>query len=157
MNKPTFQGGPRRVLITGANKGIGLATVSAILSSYEDVTVLLGARDADRGHAAIASLCTLHPDAKTRVEFLPIDVCDPVSVDSAAQSVLAKYPDDPTPVYAVVNNAGSGFGSDDLGSAVDVNLLGVKRVCDAFLPLIPKHGRMVNVSSASGPKFVSQC
>jgi NAD(P)-dependent dehydrogenase (short-subunit alcohol dehydrogenase family) len=40
---------------------------------------------------------------------------------------------------------------------VNVNTLGVKRVCDAFLPLIASAGRVVNVSSASGPKFVSQC
>jgi len=43
----------KRVLITGANKGIGLATVSAILERHQDVSVLLGARDTARGREAI--------------------------------------------------------------------------------------------------------
>jgi NAD(P)-dependent dehydrogenase (short-subunit alcohol dehydrogenase family) len=38
----------RRILITGANKGIGLATVTAILERRDDVFILLGTRDAAR-------------------------------------------------------------------------------------------------------------
>jgi NAD(P)-dependent dehydrogenase (short-subunit alcohol dehydrogenase family) len=56
-----------------------------------------------------------------------------------------------------VNNAGIGLGSIDIATVVNVNTLGVKRVCEAFLPLLEDGGRIVNVSSASAPNFVSQC
>jgi carbonyl reductase 1 len=49
------------------------------------------------------------------------------------------------------------LGSADMETVINVNTLGVKRVCDAFIPLLEPAGRVVNVSSASGPKFVSQC
>ena len=39
----------RRILVTGANKGIGLALVEAILAQHADTFVYLGARDAGRG------------------------------------------------------------------------------------------------------------
>ena len=35
----------RRILVTGANKGIGLAIVKALLAASPDTMVLLGARE----------------------------------------------------------------------------------------------------------------
>jgi NAD(P)-dependent dehydrogenase (short-subunit alcohol dehydrogenase family) len=41
---------------------------------------------------------------------------------------------------------------------LDVNVRGVHRVCETFLPLLDADGgRMVNVTSASGPNFVAEC
>lgn len=147
----------KRVLITGANKGIGLATVTAVLEAYEDVSVLLGARDAARGQAAIDALCQQQPGWAARLELLQIDVANQQSVSSARDRVVDRYGPDPAPLYGIVNNAGIGLGSADMETVVNVNTLGVKRVCDAFVPLLEPGGRVVNVSSASGPNFVSQC
>lgn len=144
-------------MITGANKGIGLATVTAILDHHDDVSVILGARDAGRGNAAISALIEKNPQWATRLELLQIDVADPQSVLSARDLVMEKYGADPAPLYGIVNNAGIGLASTDIEAVLLVNTLGVKHVCEAFLPLIEPSGRIVNVSSASGPKFVSQC
>ena len=46
----------KRILITGANKGIGLATVKKLLESYSDTYVLLGSRDLTRGKQGLESL-----------------------------------------------------------------------------------------------------
>ncbi|MEH6588994.1 MAG: SDR family NAD(P)-dependent oxidoreductase [Halioglobus sp.] len=143
--------------MTGANKGIGLATVKAILEQHDDVSVLLGARDPARGHAAIDALCLARPEWATRLDLLEIDVAEQQSVSRARDHVIEKYGPNTTPLYGIVNNAGIGLGSADIENVVNVNTLGVKRVCDAFIPLIETAGRVVNVSSASGPKFVSQC
>lgn len=147
----------KRILITGANKGIGLATVSAVLERYQDVAVLLGARDLSRGLEAIDTLCQLQPEWASRLELLQIDVTDDQSVSTARDKVIDSYGSDPAPLYGLVNNAGIGLGSADIDTVLKVNTFGVKRVCDAFLPLIGSSGRVVNVSSASGPNFVSQC
>ncbi|NND66348.1 MAG: SDR family NAD(P)-dependent oxidoreductase, partial [Halioglobus sp.] len=146
----------QRILITGANKGIGFATAKAILEHSDQTYVVLGSRDHDRGQAAVESLRQLFPDSDWRIAHLNIDVSSDASVQAAREAVAASF-DEETPLYGVVNNAGIGLGSADMRGVVNVNTLGVKRVCDAFLPLLPDGGRVVNVASASGPRFVSEC
>lgn len=119
--------------------------------------MLLGARDPARGRKAVHSLCQQDPRWSSRVELLELDVADDASVQAARDSVVAKCGREPAPLYGIVNNAGIGLGSQAVETVLDVNTLGVKRVCDAFIPLIEDGGRVVNVSSASGPNFVSQC
>ena len=46
----------KRILITGANKGIGLATVAKLLDSYDETFLLLGSRDSKKGQEALNSL-----------------------------------------------------------------------------------------------------
>lgn len=131
--------------------------MTAILERHEDVSVLLGARDPARGRAAIEALCRQQAGWASRLDLLEIDVASEQSVLSARDTVVEKYGSDPAPIYGLVNNAGIGFGSNDMETVLNVNTLGVKRVCDAFAPLIEPSGRVVNVSSASGPNFVNQC
>jgi len=148
----------RRVLVTGANKGIGLAVVEALLRADPDNFVILGYRDAARGSAALGRLhADGYPDHKGRLEGLQLDVTDEASVRRAAEDVARMFGADPPPLYAVVNNAG-GFDATDSGRTVDLNLRGPHRVFDAFLPLIDTTGgRVVNVSSGAAPMFVGQC
>lgn len=54
----------RRVVVTGANKGIGKATVAAILGAADDTMVLLGSRDLGRGEAAVADILAEQPAFK---------------------------------------------------------------------------------------------
>ena len=132
----------RKVLVTGANKGIGLAIVKAILDEHDDTFVYLGSRDAARGKAAAESL-----GKADRVSALEIDVASEASVKAAAKHVSG-------PLYGVVNNAGIGRG--ELADVLQTNVYGIHYVCEAFLPLLdPKEGRIVNVTSASGPNYVS--
>jgi NAD(P)-dependent dehydrogenase (short-subunit alcohol dehydrogenase family) len=147
----------KRVLITGANKGIGFATVRKILSTYDDVHVFLGARNVERGDAAVDRLLAENPAWEGRVERLQIDVSDPESVNNAAERLALKYPGESHPLYGIVNNAGIGF-SGTPEEVLGVNTDGVQRVCSAFIPLLKTEGgRVVNVTSASGPTFVSSC
>ncbi len=146
----------RRVLVTGANKGIGLAIVTAVLDEHEDTFVLLGTRNLDRGRAALKSLTEKHPAWADRTDVLELDVSSDDSVAKAAGQVAGKSDSQPAPLYAVVNNAGIGFGA--LKSVIEVNTLGIRRVCEAFLPLLDaSDGRIVNVTSAAGPNFVATC
>lgn len=148
----------RRILVTGANKGIGLAIATAILEEHDDTFVLLGARSPERGQAAIAALIEEHPAWAERLALAEIDVASDTSVETAAAAVRDAYGAEPPPLYAVVNNAGVGRSAGALSDVVEVNTRGVRRVCEAFLPLLDPHaGRIVNITSASGPSFVSEC
>eukprot|EP01063_Lacrimia_lanifica_P023041 TRINITY_DN30549_c0_g1_i1.p1 TRINITY_DN30549_c0_g1~~TRINITY_DN30549_c0_g1_i1.p1 ORF type:complete len:302 (+),score=110.50 TRINITY_DN30549_c0_g1_i1:40-945(+) len=147
----------RRVLVTGANKGIGKAIVAAILDAHADTHVLLGSRDAARGEAAVAELVGQSPARQGRVSLLVVDVGDDASVKAAAAVVAKEH----APLYGLVNNAGVCFQGDQtnvLEDTLQVNTFGLKRMADSFLPLLDSQaGRMVNITSASGPMFVNGC
>lgn len=137
----------RRILVTGANKGIGRAIVRAILDAHADAFVYLGSRDPGRGREAADALGT------DRVEVVTLDVASDASVQRAAGEVRAHLAGER--LYGLVNNAGVGGGAT-LAEMLATNTLGLRRVTEAFLPLLePAGGRVVNVTSAAGPNFVS--
>ena len=148
----------KRILITGANKGIGLATVAKLLDSYDETFLLLGSRDSKKGQEALNSLVDSQPEWRDRLDLIQINVGQDVSVKSAAEEVAKKFGRTSSPLYAIVNNAGIGNSKLGLNKILQVNTYGPKRVCDAFLPLLdPSIGRVVNVTSASGPTYLAGC
>ena len=147
--------GMRRILVTGANKGIGAAIAERILEEADDTFVFLGSRDPDRGNATAERLRQAGTDRAERIQVVKIDVASDASVDEAAQKVRDACGGDE--LYGLVNNAGIGLGNEDLGTVLNVNTRGVERVCRAFMPLLAEGGRIVNITSASGPNFVSTC
>ena len=143
-------------LVTGANKGIG-REIAAQLAALGH-TVVLGARDIERGEKAAAELRTTGADV-TAVE---LDVTDPASAAAAAATVEARY----GRLDALVNNAGISRPADgdltgQLPRSADVdtirqifetNVFGVITVTSALLPLLRRSTapRIVNVSSVAG-------
>ncbi|MFB6374433.1 MAG: SDR family NAD(P)-dependent oxidoreductase [Bradymonadaceae bacterium] len=147
---------PRHILVTGANRGIGRATVEAILENADDTRVFLGSRSVERGEEARAAIAEDHPGADTRIEVVQLDVADDDSVEEAADAVSSSLDDEP--LYGIVNNAGIGDRTNPLETVLNVNVYGPRRVCEALVPLITHpDGRVVNVSSAAGPNFVADC
>ncbi|WP_328320022.1 SDR family NAD(P)-dependent oxidoreductase [Kribbella sp. NBC_00382] len=130
-------------LVTGANNGIGKEIARQLLSC--GFTVYVGARDAERGQAAVGEL---GPGAR----LLVLDVTDPRSVEAAAAQVPA--------LDVIVNNAGvSDLGQTPVETEVDTlrrvyetNVFGVVTVTNAFLPVLRRSARprIVNVSSGTG-------
>jgi len=141
----------RRVLVSGANKGIGLQICLKILEAEPEVHVVLGSRSLSRGEKAVAEVIASQPSAEGRLDLLELDVTSDKSVAAAVETVKAKYPE---PLFGLCNNAGVGFGKS-IPDTLETNFYGTKRVSEAFLPLLdPEEGRICNVASASGPNFV---
>lgn len=140
----------RVALVTGANKGIGLAIARAL--AVEGMQVWIGARDPDRGETAVSSLRAEGHD----VHLLRIDVADDASVASAA----ARLGGEVSALDVLVNNAGivGGTGAPsvaplaDVKAVYEVNVFGPIRVTQAFLPLLEaaKGARIVMMSSGLG-------
>ncbi|WP_432189569.1 SDR family NAD(P)-dependent oxidoreductase [Streptomyces sp. Tue6028] len=131
--------------ITGANKGLGHETARRLVALGH--TVIIGARDPERGAEAAATLGARH---------VRIDVTDDASVAAAAADVAAHE----GVVDVLINNAGVHgphgdpgdlTGADALG-VFDVNVFGVIRTTTAFLPLLRRSPDpvVVNVSSGMG-------
>src|SRR4051794_20300238 len=118
----------RRVVVTGASSGIGAATVRLFRAHGWDVVGV--ARRADRLEALAA---------ETGADVFVADLTVQEQVDALRDFVAGLGP-----VHALVNNAGGAFGlatveagsPDDWIRMYDVNVVAVKRVTSAFLPLL---------------------
>ena len=136
------------ILVTGGNSGIGFALCKQLVE--EGHRVFLGSRNKERGEKAIATI------AHTNCSLLVIDVASSESVQAAAQRLRSELGDED--LYAIVNNAGVGLMHPDVTplDIIDVNLLGAKRVCEAFIPLLQKDGgRIANTSSGAASSYVA--
>jgi NAD(P)-dependent dehydrogenase (short-subunit alcohol dehydrogenase family) len=147
------------VLITGGNKGLGRETARQL--GHRGWTVLLGARDPERGKAAADEVGAEVAAGGGEVRFVPLDVTDDASVTAAVDEVgsLTDHVD------VLVNNAGIigsraaplDTGPEDFLACFGVNLLGPVRVTRAFLPLMSaaELPRIVMVSSGMGSLAVT--
>ena len=136
--------------ITGANKGLGYETARRLTELGH--TVILGARDPERGAAAAGRL---------GVRFVPIDVTDDASVAQAAADVEAHE----GRVDRIINNAGivgshakaEDLVGDDAALVFDTNVSSIVRVTHAFLPLLGRSDdpAVINVSSGMGSQTLT--
>ena len=77
--------GKKNVLVSGANKGIGLAIVKAL--AKKGMFVFLGSRDIERGNAAKQSLVDEDARAEAMIEVVQLDVTSKASIDAAVETV----------------------------------------------------------------------
>ncbi|GAA2999931.1 SDR family oxidoreductase [Streptosporangium longisporum] len=139
-------------LITGANKGIGYETAARLAAL--GTTVLVAARDPDRGREAAGTLRATGGDARP----ITLDVTLPDTVTAAAALIERRF----GRLDILVNNAGvagslagqspGGADLDTVRAVFDTNVFGVITVTDALLPLLSRSPapRIVNVSSSVG-------
>ncbi|HEY7934516.1 MAG TPA: SDR family oxidoreductase [Solirubrobacteraceae bacterium] len=140
------------VLITGANRGIGLEVARQLAGrNYE---VILGARDPENGQMVADQLAR---ETSSTVTALELDVADAASIGQAADRVHSEW----GRLDVLVNNAGVGsdFGVsgtepdfEKIQAALETNFYGAYRVTVALLDLLrtSQHPRVVNVSSGMG-------
>ena len=136
------------ILITGANRGIGLALTAELLKPGHHILATA------RHPAKAADLAALRAAHNTSLDILELDVTSDKSAAAAAASVT-------TGLDLLVNNAAV-FPEDGDESIFDMkleyfreafetNVIGVVRVTRAFFPLVKKgtNPRIVNISSGA--------
>ena len=142
----------KTVLITGANKGIGLETAKQLAEL--GYFVYLGSRDKQNGLAAVEKL---KAQGLTHVESIEIDVANLRSVKQARTELEARI----DALDILINNAGisgqqpqtfSTGTMDNLHTLFDTNFFGTVQTTQQFIPLLEKaaHPVIVNVSSEVG-------
>jgi len=134
----------KRVLITGASRGIGESLTHAFAGA--GATVALVARTKDAVEALAAELGgTAHP----------ADLSDPTQVATLVNQVE----DEAGPVDVLVNNAGTGTPAaftdapgEDLRQVTEVNYLAPAELCRQAIPRMLRRGggHIVNMSSNAG-------
>jgi len=130
----------RLTLVTGANRGLGLAIAEHL---------------AHRGFRVVGTYRDTHPASDSGIGWVRLDVTDTASVDAAFAEVEERY----GPVEVVVSNAGITrdglvlrMSDDDFTSVLDANLTGAFRVARraAKAMVRARRGRIVFVSSIVG-------
>lgn len=129
-------------LVTGATSGIGREIARQLVAL--GWTVLIGARDGDRGKQTVDEIGGRR---------FPLDVTDTAGVAAAAEAV--------GDLDVLINNAGISLDTEAVVSDVDIdvfrrtyetNVFGVVTVTNAFLPTLRRsaRARIVNLSSGTG-------
>ncbi len=143
----------KRVLITGASRGIGEAFAHAFAGAGATVALVARTKDAIRDLAADLG-GTAHP----------ADLSDPTQV----ADLVGRVEDEAGPIDVLVNNAGVGLPvafaeSSDLREVTQVNYLAPAELCRQIIPRMLERGggHIVNISSLAGvavfPGLVSYC
>jgi NAD(P)-dependent dehydrogenase (short-subunit alcohol dehydrogenase family) len=167
----TVPGARRRVLITGAASGLGLALAEAW--TQRGWNVLLTDRDGEGAQREAARLAAVpvrsttgevvaerittkkNPLPEPHIAAITLDVTDSDDWAAALEWVSEKWGG----IDVVVNNAGVATGGrmelatmEDWRWVIDINLLGVVQGCRTFIPLMKEQGsgHIVNTASLAG-------
>ncbi|MEZ0364101.1 SDR family oxidoreductase [Mycobacterium sp. pUA109] len=139
----------KTIAITGAARGIGLATAKALLG--RGARVVIGDRDLDVLEKTITDISGLGP-----VSGHPLDVTDRESFAAFLDKARA---DGGGHIDVLINNAGvmpiGPFlqqSQQSIRSAIEVNFYGVLNGCQLVLPDMVKRrsGHIINIASMSG-------
>ena len=149
----------RRILITGSNRGIGLALIKQYLTQ-DDTTLIATCRDPERANA-LNAIVNANPE---RVRVVQLDVIDKQSIANAVDTVTQQIDG----LDMLINNAGilpggvdnrdpniSSLGDLDADAMLNVfrvNTISPVIVTQAFADLLRNgsQARVINVSSDAG-------
>lgn len=131
---------PKVILITGASRGIGLASATLL---------------SQRGHRVFGTSRTPDQYDVTGFDLLPLDVRDSESVNRCVHEVVERA----GRIDVLINNAGFTLSGaveeatvEDAQRLFDTNFFGVIRMTNAILPHMrqARSGRIINIGSLAG-------
>ncbi|KAI5622506.1 hypothetical protein C0J50_18107, partial [Silurus asotus] len=144
-------------VVTGANKGIGLAIVKGLCKAGYSGDVLLTARSEALGKEAVE---LVKAEGFKNVVFHQLDICDQGSSQVLAKFLKEKYGG----LDVLINNAGIAYkvdATEPFGEQAEVtmrtNFWGTLWVCHALFPLLRSNARVVNVSSFVSKQCLDKC
>lgn len=143
-------GGSPRILITGANRGLGLEFVHQLLP--RGARLMVACRDPDNAQA-LHELASRHAG---QLEIVTLDLADPVAIQALADTLIARD----EPLDWLINNAGVLVSGESLGTvtaqslrySLAVNTIAPFLLSQALAPLLRRGRapRIANVSSILG-------
>jgi uncharacterized oxidoreductase len=138
------------IFITGGGSGMGRGLAEAFHKLGNRVVI------GGRREAVLHDTCAANPG----MSYVVLDVTSVESIRTTAHALISKFPE----LNCVVNNAGvqrphdfSAAGGVDeaaLREEIETNLLGLVRVCAAFLPHLERQPAATLINISSGLAFV---
>jgi NAD(P)-dependent dehydrogenase (short-subunit alcohol dehydrogenase family) len=139
----------KNVLITGGASGLGEAL--ALHYAKQNFEVCIIDLNPERGNGVVAAIT----QAKGKAFFLPCDITKEADIETLQQQLQSRW----DKVDVLVNNAGVATGGalefEDIEQwqwVININVLGMVRVCRAFVPMMKQQGggKIVNIASQAG-------
>ena len=139
----------KTVLITGGASGLGEAL--AWHYAKQNFEVCIVDLNAQRGHKVVDSIT----QSGAAAFFLPCDITDEADIDTLKGQLQSRW----DKVDVLVNNAGVATGGalefEDIQQwewVININVLGMVRMCRAFVPMMKQQGagKIVNIASQAG-------
>ena len=137
----------KNIFITGGNRGIGKGLVKLL---GKDNNIVFSVRDIKKGENTLKEL------KEVKAKYVLLDVNDSRSIQNAKEKIEMNMDQ----IDLLFNNAGilipeyevPAFetSEDSILKTFETNTLGPLRVIKSLLNLIPKGGRIVNISSGMG-------
>ena len=139
----------RKIVVTGANKGIGYSIVDGLLGGETPYNVILTARAPKKAETALHSLQEKHKNSKGKVQSQLLNITDPVSIQHFADWVQHEL----GTIDVLINNAGIGFWPENKAQkleTINTNFLSTIALTEKILPHLSKDGKIIMLSSGLG-------
>lgn len=151
------------IVVTGANSGLGYATVEHLVQAGTAEVVIMACRSMDRCERAREEILSTSA-SKTRVVPVPLDLASRKSIEAAADRiqmlVLFEHEEGaaPEPIHALINNAGvmgawksrEYIENENVETHVWVNHVGHALLTHLLWPnLVAGSARIVSISSVA--------
>jgi NAD(P)-dependent dehydrogenase (short-subunit alcohol dehydrogenase family) len=139
----------KNVLITGGASGLGEAL--ALHYAKQNFEVCIADLNSERGNNVVAAMTR----SGAKAFFLSCDITKEADIEILKQQLQSRW----DKVDVLVNNAGVATGGalefEDIEQwewVFNINVLGMVRMCRAFVPFMKQHGggKIVNIASQAG-------
>nr|CAB3228058.1 carbonyl reductase [NADPH] 1-like [Phallusia mammillata] len=141
----------RVAVVTGANRGIGLAIVKSLAAKF-DGTVYLTARDHSKGNEAVNQI----RNEGLSIKFHQLDIDDHASIKTLHEYLQSEYGG----LDVLINNAGIKMKDDQASKArpvINTNFFGTLAISKTVLPIIKPNGRVVNIAGFISAMAMKKC
>jgi NAD(P)-dependent dehydrogenase (short-subunit alcohol dehydrogenase family) len=139
----------KNVLITGGASGLGEAL--ALHYAKQNFEVCIADLNSERAHKVVDTIT----QSGGAAFFLPCDITNEANIETLKQQLQTRW----QKVDVLVNNAGVATGGalefEDIEQwewVLNINVLGMVRMCRAFVPMMKQQGggKIVNIASQAG-------
>lgn len=145
------------IFITGANAGLGLETVKALLRSGTPYEVVIGSRNTQKGEDAVTSLKKEYTSTPSKLSVVQIDIESDSSIKKAQETISSRF----GRLDVLINNAGANVEKEAQEKGSDyretwlkswsINVAGPVITTREFVPLLLKSSdpRLIFITSGT--------
>ncbi len=129
------QTSPRKIVVTGSNKGIGYSIIETLLASATPYELILAARNPTLGEKAVETLRAKYPNSLSKLIFRQLDVSNDASIFSFAEwikNTLGK-------IDVIVNNAAILYRDstdEEKKSTIYTNFTSAVKLTEKIIPVL---------------------
>ena len=143
------------ILVTGANRGLGLAIIEGLLEKKSKLRIILTARNDELGQSVFNSLCEKYPEEKEKEQlyYHQLDITNEESINEIIEFIKKTF----KKIDYIINNAGVSSKGTEFSPAVfdftfSVNVYGTLNFTEKIISagILNKQGKIIFIGGKSG-------